>query len=349
MLLLLVACGDKTTEKNKSMERSQAELTENYVDTMTLRLTDFDREVVCNGHLRAKVKSLLTPRHSDVITSINIQEGQWVEQGTLLAVTDETTYMREVEKAEREVEKTRIDLADKLITMGYDIDANLNQCEDIPSDILRRAEVTSGYYAALYQLQTARQNLKDCRLVAPASGRIADMAARLHQRADKFCNIIDDTAFDVEFSVLEAELAIMCQGQRVRVTPFVDDSLVVTGNIVSVNPSVNDKGMVKVTARVGGNPALLDGMNVRVVVERSVSRMFVVPKDAVVERDGYNVIFLYNNGRARWTYVDIVHSNISHHAITGCVRKETTLHEGDIVITSGNLNLADDTPVSIKK
>ena len=127
MLLLLVACGDKTTEKNKSMERSQAELTENYVDTMTLRLTDFDREVVCNGHLRAKVKSLLTPRHSDVITSINVQEGQWVEQGTLLAVTDETAYMREVEKAEREVEKTRIDLADKLITMGYDIDANLNQ------------------------------------------------------------------------------------------------------------------------------------------------------------------------------------------------------------------------------
>lgn len=90
-------------------------------------------------------------------------------------------------------------------------------------------------------------------------------------------------------------------------------------------------------------------MNVRVVVERKVPRMFVVPKDAVVERDGYNVIFLYDQGNARWTYVDIVASNITGHAITGCARKETTLHEGDIVITSGNLNLADDTPVRIRE
>lgn len=348
-LLVLTACGTATEENVKNEERGQAELTENYVDTMTLRLTDFNREVVCNGHLRAKVKSQLVPRHSDVITSINVREGQWVKQGTLLAVTDETTYIREVEKAEREVEKTRVDLADKLITMGYEVDAELKPCSDIPENILRRAEVTSGYYASCYQLQVARRSLADCRLTAPTDGRIADVAAHLHQRADRFCNIIDDTEFDVEFNVLEAELSMMRQGQRVRVSPFMDDSLVVSGKIMTVNPSVDEKGMVKVTARVAGNSALLDGMNVRVVVERSVPRMFVVPKDAVVERDGYDVVFLYDDGHARWTYVDIVHSNISHHAITGCARKETELHSGDKVITSGNLNLADDTPVTIKR
>lgn len=343
-LALLTACNASKDKKEEERdERGQAELTENYVDTMTLHLTDFNREVVCNGHLRAKVKTQLVPRHTDAVTSIYVREGQWVEKGALLAITDETQYAREVERAERDVEKTRVDLADKLITMGYDIGADLTPGSDVPEDILRRAEVTSGYYTARYQLETARQNLADCRLTAPATGRIADITAQLHQRADKFCNIIDDTEFDVEFNVLEAELAVIHRGQRVRVSPFVDDSLVVNGHVMSVNPSVDDKGMVKVTARVKGNPDLLDGMNVRVVVERNVPRMFVVPKDAVVERDGYNVIFLYDHGHARWTYVDILHSNIGSHAITGCARKETELHEGDIVITSGNMNLADDT------
>ena len=48
-----------------------------------------------------------------------------------------------------------------------------------------------------------------------------------------------------------------------------------------------------------------------------------------------------------WTYVDVLHSNIGSYAITGCQRKETTIKEGNIVITSGNLNLADGTEVVI--
>lgn len=349
-MLLLTACGNTDKDENKEdMAQAQAEPTENYVDTMTLHMKDFHREVVCNGHLAAKVKAQLVTKHPDVVTSINVREGQWVEKGTLLAVTDETAYIREVERAERDVEKTRVDLADKLITMGYNVDENLNPCGDISTDILRRAEVTSGHYSACYQLQTARQNLADCRLTAPTDGRIADLAAHLHQRADKICNIIDDTEFDVEFYVLEAELDVVREGQHVRISPFADDSLVVRGSISGVNPTVNEKGMTKVTARVKGCRGLIDGMNVRVVVERPVPRMFVVPKDAVVERDGYNVVFLYDHGHARWTYVDILHSNISSHAITGCARKETTLNEGDIVITSGNLNLADDTKVELKQ
>lgn len=347
--MLFTAC-DKSNEikEDDRIKRGQVELTENYVDTMTLCLTDFQREVVCNGHLHAKMKTQLVPRHTDAITSINVREGEWVEKGTLLAVTDEMQYTREVERAERDVEKTRVDLADKLITMGYNVDTDLTPQDDIPDEILRRAEIISGHYAARYQLQTARQNLDDCQLRAPATGRIADITAQLHQRADKFCYIIDDTEFDVRFSVLEAELAMIHKGQRVKVCPFTDDSLVVVGRIVSINPSVNENGMIKVTARVNGRAGLLDGMNVRVVVERSVPRMFVVPKDAVVERDGYNVVFLYDGGYARWTYVDILHSNIGSHAITGCARKETELHEGDIVITSGNMNLADDTKVELK-
>lgn len=59
-------------------------------------------------------------------------------------------------------------------------------------------------------------------------------------------------------------------------------------------------------------------------------------------------MFREGAGRDVWTYVDIAHSNVNSFAITGCKRKETSIAEGDIVITSGNLNLADGTEVKLR-
>ena len=206
----------------------------------------------------------------------------------------------------------------------------------------------SGYYSAKFQLQSAKKALEECNLYAPFSGRVADLEAKRFQKNDKVCTLVDDSGFEVEFRILEAELSGVRIGQKVKVTPFVQDSIQYEGRVTEINPLVDDKGLVKIKAQLSnrGN-TLLDGMNVRVIVEEKMQHMFVVPKDAVVERDGYQVIFLLEEGRAVWTYVDVVHSNISSFAITGCQRKETIIKEGDIVITSGNLNLADGTEVIV--
>lgn len=344
--LFLISCTSRNTENNEKADKAQLALaSENYVDTMHLHLGDFQSQVICNGRLCAIVKSELVPRHTDVLTRIAVTNGMRVAKGSVLAVTDETTFRRELEKAERELEKARIDLADKLITMGYDADGS-----GVPQDVKRKAEITSGYYSAKYAVETAEQNLADCQLVAPTSGQIADLEGRLHQSVSgKFCTIIDDSRYDVEFSILEAELASIAKGQEVIVSPFINDTLTIKGRVTNINPTVDEKGLIKVQAQIpGSNNSLIDGMNVRVICQRTVPKMFVVPKDAVVERDGYNVIFILDNGRARWTYVDIVYANINSYAITGCQRKGTEIHDGDIVITTGNLNLADDTEVIVK-
>ena len=138
----------------------------------------------------------------------------------------------------------------------------------------------------------------------------------------------------------------MSIGQKVVVSPFVDENEEFTGKVTEVNPSIDEKGQVKIRARIRnrGN-VLMEGMNVKVVIEKEVPDMFVVPKDAVVMRDGFHVLFRLEEGRAVWTYVDVVYSNISQYAVTGNVRKETKIEDGDVVITSGNLNLADGTEV----
>lgn len=344
-VVLLAACSSDKEKKNEDadMEMHQQQMSETYVDTMVLHQTEFNKQIVCNGRLRAKAKSELNFTNQGIIATVCVKEGQHVAKGALIATLDKQEKQRELDKAEHELKRAKVELTDKLISLGY------NDVSAVPADVMQRAEVMSGYYSAKYQLQTAKKALEECNLYAPFSGRVADLEAKKFQKNDKVCTLVDDSGFEVEFKVLEAELSNVRIGQKVKVTPFVQDSLQYEGRITEINPLVDDKGLVKIKAQLSNRGAtLLDGMNVRVIVEEKMQNMFVVPKDAVVERDGYHVIFLMEEGRAVWTYVDVVHSNISSFAITGCQRKETTIKEGDIVITSGNLNLADGTEVLVE-
>ncbi|MBQ7156404.1 MAG: efflux RND transporter periplasmic adaptor subunit [Bacteroidaceae bacterium] len=343
-LTLVAACkgGDKENEDEAAVANQEEVVAE--VDTMVLHKQTFQKQLLCNGRLAAIQKAeLQCPNQGTLLQSVCVKNGQYVSAGTLLAVADTHDKTADLDKAKHDMERAKMELQDKLIGLGYGGDMN-----EVPADVRKKAEITSGYYSAKFQLASAEKALKDCRLVAPFSGRIADLSARAYQQGGKFCTLIDDSSFDVEFKVLEAELSFVKAGQNVRVSPFVDENVEYAGTVTEINPTIDDKGLVAVKARISNKSGkLIDGMNVRVIVENAVPQMFVVPKEAVVERDGYHVVFMYDKDthRSVWTYVDILYSNLKSFAITGCAKKETEIHEGDIVITSGNMNLADDTEV----
>ena len=342
------ACGCKQTdgqeddEKAEAMEAAAQKLNENYVDTMTLRKEVFNQQIKCNGKLRAAAKSELSMQATGVLHDIRVRNGQRVAKGALLASADKRDAERELEKARQDMEKARVDLVDKLIGQGYD-----ESMEGVPAQILQRAKVTSGYTSAEYALQTAQINLERCDLHAPFAGRVADMDCKLYQQPkEKFCTLIVMSTESIQFNLKERFAAPLPEFYQRRIIFWQDEDREFEGRVTEINPSVDEKGQVKVRARIrnrGG--ALMEGMNVRVVVEKSVPDMFVVPKDAVLMRDGFHVLFRYRDGRAVWTYVDVVYANISSYAVTGSKRKETTIEDGDVVITSGNLNLADGTEV----
>lgn len=344
-LIAAASCGNKSkADDDAAMQNADSIPTEIYVDVMTLHSQTFHRQLICNGKLQAIAKCDLTFDDAYPVNQVLVQNGSRVTRGQTIATTNAADAQLDVEKAKKELEKARVDLADRLIGLGYDgISSN------VPEAVMHRAKVASGYFMAQYQLQAAHNALKKCSLTAPISGRIANLDNSRGQRVDKLCTIINDSKLDVEFCILEAEIKNIHRGQRVIVSPFVDETAQYAGTVTNINPTVDDKGLIKVTARIG-NPSgkLLDGMNVRVIAENDVPHALVVPKDAVVERDGYHVVFVYRDGEAVWTYVDIAYSNISSFAITGCKRKETQINEGERVITSGNLNLADGTKVKLK-
>lgn len=345
LLVLSLSCQkDKNQDKKAEdpMEMTRQKLNSNYVDTLVLHPTVFSRQINCNGKLRAVAKSELSMMQAGTLQNIRVSNGSVVRKGDLLARTDTTEARRAYDKAFRQMQRAEVDLLDKLISLGYE-----KNDDSVPPAIMERAKISSGWLSAGEQLDDARHNLQKCSLYAPFSGRVANMDAKLHQNLNgPFCTLIDDSHFDVEFNILESEVSAVEVGQRVVVSPFVNQQKTYIGRVTEVNPLVDDKGQVKLRARIANERhELIEGMNVRIVVENDMQNMFVVPKDAVVQRDGYYVVFCYREGAAVWTYVDVVQANIGSFAITGNAYKQTRIQEGDIIITSGNLNLADGTPV----
>ena len=99
--------------------------------------------------------------------------------------------------------------------------------------------------------------------------------------------------------------------------------------------------MVKIKAAVTEKGKLFEGMNVRVSVHRSLGKQLVIPKEALVLRSGKQVVFTLVEGKAYWNYVQTGLENANSYTIVD------GLKEGDIVITSGNINLAHEAPVSV--
>lgn len=349
-ILLVLTASECKHKKDSGQETTPTEQQQVIaeVDTTTLKLQTFHKQLLCNGNLTAIRKAeLQCSKQGEILQRVAVVNGQHVAKGTLLCVSDTRARLAELEKAKHDLERASVELQDKLISLGYS-----GEIDKVPADVRRRAEILSGYYTAKFQLQSAQKGLSECELRAPFAGKIANLEARAHQPGTRFATLIDDSFFEVKFKILEAELTFVKCGQPVKIIPYVHKQEIYVGTVTAINPTVDDKGMVHVTAKMkNSSQRLVDGMNVKVIVENAVPDMFVVPKEAVVERDGYHVIFIYNKTtrRAVWTYVDIVYSNLTSFAITGNARKETQIKDGDIVITTGNLNLADDTEVSISR
>ncbi len=314
---------------------------------MVLRRVPFHREIISNGVLRGVRRAQLAFQSQGTLAEIYVRNGSRVKAGDPIARLDTVLAGRRLAEARNAMEKARLDFYDNLISYGYGKDTS-----DVPSDMVEVARIRSGYAAAGYSYDEACRNLQNSILRAPFSGVVANLEKKPYEQTEgTLCMVIDDSSFDVKFNLIESELSSVAVGRPVSVSPLFDTQVKYDGSVSYVNPFVDEKGQVSAGASVRGGSGLVDGMNVRVYLKSEGENMLVVPKSAVVMRDGYDVVFTYDpsDGKAHWLYVDILQSNSTHHVIGGCVRKQTEVREGCIVISSGNLNLADQSSVELRK
>ncbi len=336
------ACSSEK-EDSKKEENVQQILPENPTEVTidTLKTKVFSSEIVSNGRLVSDNVAELRFQVVEPIASIFVHNGQYVSKGQKIAELHSFSYENKLKQAQNEVERSKLELQDILIGQGY----KLKDIANIPKEILELAKVKSGYARALSGLKMAQYDMQKTTLVAPISGMVANLKSKkntLPNSSEPFCNIVDMKQMGVTFKVLENELGIIKKGDKVKVIPYAMPEVKMQGRIAEINPWVDKDGMLEVKASVNYHSKMVEGMNVKVSIFRTLEKQWVVPKTAVVLRTGKQVVFGYKDGKAIWHYVNTNLENATEYTLTS-----ETLKEGDVIISTGNMNLAHESPVKV--
>jgi len=314
----------------------------NEVTVMTLEETNFSHELISNGKLSARKSADLRFESTEEIAAVYVKNGERVHKGQKLAELTTFRLKNKLAQTKDALEKAKLELQDVLIGQGY----MLEDSAKVPPATMQLVRIKSGYDQALVQYQLAVYEEEKAVLTAPFDGIVANLFTKEHNTSsasDVFCTIIDPRSLEASFTVLESELPLIKTGDKVEVTPYATPDIKAEGRITEINPVVDTNGMVQVKAVVSERSDLFEGMNVRVSVQRMVGKQLVVPKEAVVLRSGKQVIFTLVNNKAYWNYAQTGLENAGNFTVVD------GLKPGDIVITSGNINLAHEAPVTIVK
>ena len=352
------------------------------IEVMVVRPTDFPLRAEATGHLAPWRRTEISAEASGIVLERPIEEGQHVEKDDLLIRLDDRDEQIELEEADAAVLKARAEYAVNL-SMGASLArqdttelaaARLEfaKAQDAyDQGLLTRLEVReyrrrfeaqqilvgqqrmavqavqSGLAQAEQLLARARLALTRTRIVAPFSGRVADLKVETGQSVSAgqtLLLLLEDDRMKVDVDVLEADVIRLAGGATVQVhVPNFNDAIL-AGTIYSINPSIEPAtGMGRVTVSLP-NPRgrLLSGLFANVALETGrLSDRLVVPANSLLVRQGRDLVFTVQHGRAYWTYVTTgARSGDDVEVVNG-------LSPGDTVAVAGQFALSHDAPVAI--
>lgn len=313
--------------------------------------------VTAEGQSAAIRRAPLTSEVEGPVVSVPVREGQFVQSGQTIAKVDPKTYELNLKEKRGQLEQAQATFQE--LTLG---DERIEDPE-VRTERESSARVRSGLAAAEAGLERAEYDLAKTEIRAPYAGRVADLAVDVGSRLspnDSVATVVDVSSIDVEVQVLESEIAALEVGREasVRFTAFPSETF--PGRVATVNPVVNPESHYgRVTVRLQNPEAkVLPGMHATVrIAGRLYEDRVSIPKDAIVERNRREVVFVFDpdeegstTGRAKWRYVKTGLENDEYVEIVppGDGDDEDFVQPGEIVLTAGHATLSHDARVSIE-
>lgn len=331
------SCTKKTEQEDIINSTTASNLTN--VNCSVLDKNIFYKQILANGKIEAHQRSELRFKTNEQLANLYYNNGQTVFKGEIIANLENSLLKNSLDKAQIEYDKAKNKFKEEKINFGYG-KANENE---IPENILKTIQFKSGYLEAKNNLENAEILYNQTILRAPFSGIIANLNSKFGNfisSSDIFCTLISQNNLEVIFNILENEMSFVKKGQNITLTSFANNAQEFNAKITEVNPAISKEGFVRVKAKITSNSQnLFDGMNVKIIINNTLEKSIVIPKEALVLRSNKEVVFTIENGFAKWNYVKIVDENSSHYAIN------EGLSIGDTIIISGNQNLTHDTKV----
>ena len=280
------------------------------------------------------------------VERLRVRENGQVDAGQILFQVDSTEYALNVARAEAQLAQARASYREFTLFDDQIADTAVRAERD------RVARAKSGYDQQLVNVRAARLELERTTVRAPFAGRVASIRVVEGQNVragDELLTVVDLDPIRVEAEVLESEIGFLAEGRRAAVAFAAFPGEVFNGTIETINPSVDrDTRTARVTVRLPNRSGrVLPGMYARVALEaRRFEDRILVPRSAILERDRRSMLFVFEDGLAKWRYVT---TGLQNDSLVEVVANPETemVRPGEIVLINGHYTLIHDARVRV--
>lgn len=330
-----------------------------------------DASVNATANLRALRNITILSRSEGVVQRVAVEEGDFVRSGQLLCQLDDRELQVDLELASQRLAQTRVQLESAQIVreklqsqvtakrielkrnedalgegLVSDTDVALvrNQLAELTHDERsQEASVRENQFRVEeLQAEIAKVQLQiaHAKVTAPFTGTIVKRSIDLGQSVRASDELFDLAAFSPLYAdvfLSEAESRAVKPGQAASISLDISQAAV-DGRIVRVSPVVDgETGTVKVTAEIASPTAQFrPGAFVRVNIRTdTVLDAVLIPKSAVIERDGETYVFVTDNDVAHRKTVQLGYED------GASVEVRTGLGLGEMVVVAGQGSLEE--------
>lgn len=305
-----------------------------------------------SGYVTARRQATVSSKVTAKVTEVLVEEGMKVKEGQILARLDDTNVAASLRLAEAQLASAKAALAETHVRIKEADQELQRQAGLLKNKIATQADydhaeaAALAFKAKLEQQQadvtvaersavTWQQQLDDTIIRAPFAGIVTSKNAQPGEMISPIsagggftrtgiCTIVDMESLEIEIDVNESYINRVEPGQAVEATLDAYSDWEIPCKVIAIIPTADrQKSTVKV--RVG-----FDKLDRRILPEMSVkvgfremggtgpaaSRTLTVPKGAVRQENGRDVVLVVQNGRAERRAVTVGGSSADETVIT---------------------------------
>ena len=297
-------------------------------------LTGGDRTVLnASGYVTARRAATVSSKITGKVTEVLVEEGMSVKDGQILARLDDTNVKASLhlaraqwDSAQSALEETRVRLKEAEQELQRQTDLARGKVAT-QADYDHATAAAAAYKARLEQQQADatvaertvaiwQQQLEDTIIRAPFAGIVTSKNAQPGEMISPMssggftrtgiCTIVDMESLEIEIDVNESYINRVESGQPVEATLDAYPDWRIPCKVIAIIPTA-DRQKSTVRVRVGFDkldPRILPEMGVKVAFRETggaataARRTVMVPKAAVQQQDGRDVVMVVQAGRA---------------------------------------------------
>ena len=331
-----------------------------------------------SGYVTARREATVSAKITAKVVEVLVEEGMKVQEGQVLARLDDTNIKTSLRLAQAQLVSATNALAETRVRLReaeqeLDRQTGLIKAQIATQADYDHAEATAlAYKAHLVQQQADvtvaekqvaywDQQMDDTVIRAPFAGIVTSKNAQPGEMISPIsagggftrtgiCTIVDMESLEIEIDVNESYINRVRPGQPVEATLDAYPDWKIPCKVLAIIPTADrQKSTVKV--RVGFDhldPRILPEMSVKVAFRDAegsgpvAGRTVIVPKTAVQQRDGRDVVLVVQNGHAERRAVTVTET------LADDVVVSAGISAGDRVIVDWPNGLTDGSAVSEK-